>query len=61
MNQPARFTPPPEPPGDITTIWRDGTVVRQTHHGRTIALQPVAPLPESDPITLGITPPKDVT
>lgn len=35
-------------PGDVTTIWRDGTVTKVTAAGRVIALEPVAPLATAD-------------
>lgn len=46
---PARALPekPYAPPGDETTIWRDGTVTRRTAAGRIVAMPSATPLPDA--------------
>lgn len=36
----------PEPPAEVTTIWRDGEVWRQTRDGKLRQLPSITPIPE---------------
>lgn len=36
------------PRGDITTIWRDGTVIRESHRGEVKQLPSIPALPDQD-------------
>ena len=42
------MTTPTEPPGEVTTIWRDGEVLRTDTWQRVRSLPSIAPLPDVD-------------
>lgn len=42
--KPQAAAPRPEPRGDITTIWRDGEVWRESPNGKIRQLNPIPPL-----------------